>query len=293
MLKTSNMINIVDEKFLNHSNTFLPSTNYDQQPITNQPITKTLQQKKNQDAKPILGSTEEFMQRSKKAANYLFQIGHSLECSGICGEASCIQTSSILTHIKGCSISEGCLYSGCDTTKKLMTHAETCKSKNNFTYRPGQPFNNNNNNNQKQGFCLICTMVAKKRDLNISKSIKNKEYSKIDPLTSESDMKRGQDCGDSSPIPKRFRCNTISSGDVFCDSQMYSSPIGTSPQILNTFKQDNLEYHEYSPSLSCNYCVSWMCHSTKNMECPKSPSPRGVDFEGLGRLNFQNRTSSI
>lgn len=277
------MINIVDDNFMKHSNTFLHSTsNYNHQSISS-----TLQQNqqiiKNPNAKPILGSTDEFMKRSKLAANYLFQIGHSLECVGICGEASCIQITSILKHIKGCSISEGCYYEGCDATKRLISHAETCKSNKNYIYRNGQQ-----NNNQKQGFCLICTMVAKKRDHFISKSIKDKEYYEIDPLSGESDMKRGQESGGGSPIPKRIRCNTICSGDVFVSD--------SSPQILNNFKQDNLDYHEYAPSLSFNYCVSWMYHSSKQMECPKSPSPRGVNFEGLGRLNFQNRenrTSSI
>lgn len=88
-------------------------------------------------------SVEDYIKKSKKAANYMKQLIHSESCSGRCGLPTCVQISSILSHSKNC-LNNNCKVPGCATSKNLWNHYLNCRD-----YR----------NPSISSRCLICSLA--------------------------------------------------------------------------------------------------------------------------------------
>jgi len=99
-------------------------------------------------SKQVLQS--DYFAKSRKASSILRQIFHSRDCRGSCGQVSCNYTVQVLEHIEmGCN-SLACPVSGCDTTRKLLSHYRTC-CRNKMVA---------NQLNEKVEFCLICSLAS-------------------------------------------------------------------------------------------------------------------------------------
>ena len=91
--------------------------------------------------------SEEYFLKCRKAANIVKQVLHSKSCSGSCCQPSCSYFKRLSDHMNSC-VASFCTVSGCETTKKLMTHHDTCKA-NKSVFGPSS-----------QKACLICQLVA-------------------------------------------------------------------------------------------------------------------------------------
>jgi len=100
-------------------------------------------------------SAEGYLIRSKKAAGYLRQILHTQKCGGMCQNASCIQTTRILSHVLQCDVAI-CSHQGCETTKKLLGHFQQCRF--GTSLRGG--LSSSSSSSINGGTCLVCSMAC-------------------------------------------------------------------------------------------------------------------------------------
>lgn len=70
-------------------------------------------------------SLEDYIKKTKKAANFLKLLLHCQKCDGSCSSISCYRTMDIMRHANQC-YSVNCVHQGCTTTKKLLFHHREC-----------------------------------------------------------------------------------------------------------------------------------------------------------------------
>lgn len=94
--------------------------------------------------------SSDVFQKIRKAGTILRQILHSRECKGACLEQSCICTHHILEHLQsGCNTTV-CHVAGCNTTRKLIAHYNSCCRE---SIKPSHF-------KQSISFCLICSYAS-------------------------------------------------------------------------------------------------------------------------------------
>ncbi|RYG97740.1 hypothetical protein EON65_52405 [archaeon] len=93
-------------------------------------------------------SLEDHIKKTRKAASYLRQLVHTKSCQGVCQQAACLRVLDILNHANACS-NMACLFPGCNTTKTLVQHMNTCTSNTPSCVR----------------ICLLCSIAKTPRNL--------------------------------------------------------------------------------------------------------------------------------
>lgn len=95
----------------------------------------------------------DYFLKAKHAALYLSQISHAKLCQGSCGDIKCINSFTIINHCVTCLKGDNCNTPGCQTTRRLMNHSQSCSSHMVRKMPSSVAF--------VEPMCLICTLAAK------------------------------------------------------------------------------------------------------------------------------------